>query len=167
MAYISLKKNNLKVYGIGRFKTLSEFCTSERDVKKGQNRRPLALARLHEEDLMSDEDVQKALKEKKQAKDEEMKTGELRPQNPKATLLGQGTSNASVSGSDLSLLSSTNVLADDSQSMMKQNLEHRHKAAARHYSLADDPKDEKDDMDDDVPLRANTKSEVLYNCPAE
>ena len=65
MAYISLKKNNLKVYGIGRFKTLSEFCTSERDVKKGQNRRPLALARLHEEDLMSDDDVLKAIQEKK------------------------------------------------------------------------------------------------------
>ena len=61
MAYISLKKNNLKVYGIGRFKTLTEFCTSERDVKKGLNKRPLALARLHEEDLMSDEDVMKAL----------------------------------------------------------------------------------------------------------
>ena len=61
MVFISLKKNNLKVYGIGRFKTLSEFCTSERDVKKGQNRRPLALARLHEEDLMSDDDVRRAL----------------------------------------------------------------------------------------------------------
>ena len=57
MAYISVKKNNLKIYGIGRFKALSDFVTSERDVKKGQNRRPLALARLHEEDLMSDEDV--------------------------------------------------------------------------------------------------------------
>lgn len=35
MAFIGLKRQNLKVYGIGRFKTLSEFCTSERDVKKG------------------------------------------------------------------------------------------------------------------------------------
>lgn len=78
MAYISIKKNNLKVYGIGRFKTLTEFCTSERDVKKGSNRRPLALARLHEEDLMSDDDVLNALKEKKERKDEEMKTSEVR-----------------------------------------------------------------------------------------
>lgn len=62
MAYISLKKNNLKIYGIGRFKSLSEFVTSEKDVKKGVNRRPLQLARLYEEDLMSDEDVQNAMK---------------------------------------------------------------------------------------------------------
>lgn len=159
MAYISLKKNNLKVYGIGRFKSLSEFCTSERDVKKGQNRRPLALARLHEEDLMSDEEVQKACQEKKQAKNEETKTGQTREQNPKSTLLAVG-SNASVSGSDLSMLSSTNIITDESQ-QMKQNLEHRNKAATRHYSLADDLKDEKDDMDDDA-LPGKEKSECVY-----
>ena len=111
MAYISLKKNNLKIYGIGRFKTLSEFCTSERDVKKGQNRRPLALARLHEEDLMSDEDVHQAIQAKKQAKDEEMKseTGEQRQQNPKKSLLGPDAG-ASVDYSDNSMLSSTNII---------------------------------------------------------
>ena len=54
---MSLKKNNLKIYGIGKYKTLTDFCTSERDAKKGQNRMPLNLARMPEEDLMSDEDV--------------------------------------------------------------------------------------------------------------
>ena len=66
VAYISLKKNNLRIYGIGRFKALTDFVTSERDVKKGQNRRPLALARLPEEDLMSDEEVEKAVSAKKE-----------------------------------------------------------------------------------------------------
>ena len=82
-AFIDVKRQNLKVYGIGRFKTLSEFCTSERDVKKGQNRRPLALARLPEEDLMSDDDVKKALEEKKEQKDQEEAKGGSRLQVPK------------------------------------------------------------------------------------
>ena len=69
MAYISLKKNNLKIYGIGRFKSLSEFVTSEKDVKKGVNRRPLQLARMYEEDLMSDEQVQSAMKQKQLEKE--------------------------------------------------------------------------------------------------
>ena len=71
------------MYGIGRFKTLSEFCTSERDVKKGQNRRPLALARLPEEDLMSDDDVKKAQEEKKEKMVKEEANGGSRLQVPK------------------------------------------------------------------------------------
>ena len=53
---------------------------------------------------------------------------------------------------------------------MKQNLEHRNKAATRHYSLADDPKDEKDlnDLDDDSILvdakPGESKEKVATDC---
>ena len=57
LAYISLKKNNLKIFGIGRSKTLSDFVTTEKDVQKGNTRMPLNLARIYEEDIMSDEEV--------------------------------------------------------------------------------------------------------------
>jgi hypothetical protein len=37
-----------------------DFVTTEKDVKNGKTRMPLGLSRLYEEDLMSDEDVEKA-----------------------------------------------------------------------------------------------------------
>lgn len=49
-------KKNLKIFGIPRLKTLSDFVTSEQDVKKGNNRLPLNLSRLHEEDLIKEDD---------------------------------------------------------------------------------------------------------------
>lgn len=61
--YISVKHNNLSVFGISKSKTLSDFVTTEADVKKGKNRLPLKLARVYEEDLMSDEEVAKKLSE--------------------------------------------------------------------------------------------------------
>ena len=57
MAYISEKRNNLKVFGIAKSKTLQDFVTTEKDVQKGHNRLPLNLARLYEEDIMSDEEI--------------------------------------------------------------------------------------------------------------
>jgi len=57
MAYISEKRNNLKVFGISKSKTLQDFVTTEKDVQKGHNRLPLNLARLYEEDIMSDEEI--------------------------------------------------------------------------------------------------------------
>lgn len=45
-------KKNLKIFGISKVKTLSDFVTTEKDVQKGNNRVPLNLARMHEEDLM-------------------------------------------------------------------------------------------------------------------
>ena len=60
-----MKRNNLRIFGISKSKTLSEFVTTEQDVKKGNNRLPLNLARLYEEDLMTDEDVEKAMVEMK------------------------------------------------------------------------------------------------------
>lgn len=65
LSYITLKRNNLRIFGISKSKTLSEFVTTEQDVKKGNNRLPLNLARLYEEDLMTDEDVEKAMVEMK------------------------------------------------------------------------------------------------------
>ena len=55
----------MRIFGISKSKTLSEFVTTEQDVKKGNNRLPLNLARLYEEDLMTDEDVEKAMVEMK------------------------------------------------------------------------------------------------------
>jgi len=63
--YIQVKHNNLTVFGISKSKTLSDFVTTEADVKKGKNRLPLKLARLYEEDLMSDEEVAKELEKLK------------------------------------------------------------------------------------------------------
>ena len=53
--------NNLSVFGISKSKNLSDFVTTEADVKKGKNRLPLKLARIYEEDLMSDDEVSKKL----------------------------------------------------------------------------------------------------------
>lgn len=53
-------RNNLRLYGISKSKNLSDFVTTESDVKKGNNRLPLNLARIYDEDLMSDEEVEKA-----------------------------------------------------------------------------------------------------------
>ena len=57
--YIAIKSNNISVFGISKSKTLSDFVTTESDVKKGTNRLPLKLARIYDEDLMSEEEVEK------------------------------------------------------------------------------------------------------------
>jgi hypothetical protein len=51
MAFISIVKENLPIFGIAKQKTLSEFCTTEKDVSKGISRMPLILARCYEEDI--------------------------------------------------------------------------------------------------------------------
>ena len=57
MAFISEKRDNLKIFGISKSKTLQDFVTTEKDVQKGHNRLPLNLARIYEEDIMSDEEI--------------------------------------------------------------------------------------------------------------
>lgn len=51
MAYLSIVKENLPIYGIAKAKQLIDFCTSEKDVSKGISRVPLILARIYEEDI--------------------------------------------------------------------------------------------------------------------
>jgi hypothetical protein len=46
-------------------KSLIDFVTTEKDLQKGNNRLPLNLARLYEEDLMSEDEVNKAQAEMK------------------------------------------------------------------------------------------------------
>ena len=58
-------RNNLRMYGISKQRNLSDFVTTEKDVQKGNNRLPLNLARLYEEDIMSDDEVEKAALEMK------------------------------------------------------------------------------------------------------
>jgi len=55
IAYITLTKKNLKIFGIGKSKSLADYVTTEKDVQRGNNRMPLNVARLYEEDLMSEE----------------------------------------------------------------------------------------------------------------
>jgi len=62
---MALYKNNLSIFGISKVKTLSDFVTTEQDVKKGNNRLPLNLARIYEEDLMTKDEVEKAKVEMK------------------------------------------------------------------------------------------------------
>ena len=54
---MTIKRNNLKIFGISKSKNLSDFVTTEKDVLKGNTRIPLALARLYHEDIMSDAEV--------------------------------------------------------------------------------------------------------------
>jgi hypothetical protein len=50
MVYLSQNKENLPIYGIAKSKQLTDFCTSQNDVKRGISRIPLILARIYEED---------------------------------------------------------------------------------------------------------------------
>ncbi len=52
-----MKRNNLKIFGISKTRNLSDFVTTEQDVRKGTSRVPLNLARIYEEDILSDEEV--------------------------------------------------------------------------------------------------------------
>ena len=51
MAFIGVSKENLPIYGIAKARNLSDFTTSENDVKRGMSRVPLILARLYDEDI--------------------------------------------------------------------------------------------------------------------
>ena len=51
LCYLSICKENLPIYGIAKSKTLSDFCTSEKDASRGISRVPLILARIYEEDI--------------------------------------------------------------------------------------------------------------------
>ena len=55
--FINLTKNNVPIYGISKSKNLSDFVTNESDVKKGKTRIPLKLARIYDEDLLSEDQM--------------------------------------------------------------------------------------------------------------
>ena len=74
IAYISIKHDNLKIFGIQKSNTLQVFVATEKDVQKGHNRMPLNLARLIEEDILSDEEVASSKTPSNQM-DSEMATG--------------------------------------------------------------------------------------------
>jgi len=63
--YVTLRRNNLKIFGINKSKTLIDFVSTEKDVQKGNTRMPLALSRVYEEDMMSETEVEKAKVEMK------------------------------------------------------------------------------------------------------
>lgn len=51
MAYMSIVKDNLPIFGIAKAKQLADFATSEKDLARGITRMPLVLARIYEEDI--------------------------------------------------------------------------------------------------------------------
>jgi hypothetical protein len=51
MAYLKHRKENLPIYGIAKAKSLSDFCTTEKDLSRGISRIPILLARIYEEDV--------------------------------------------------------------------------------------------------------------------
>lgn len=53
MAHLSINKDNLPIYGIPKMKNLEGFCTTEKDMKRGISRIPMVLARLYDEDFMT------------------------------------------------------------------------------------------------------------------
>lgn len=54
-SYVQIHNKNVPIYGIAKSKNLSDFVTTEGDVKKGKTRIPLKLARVYDEDLLSEE----------------------------------------------------------------------------------------------------------------
>ena len=48
----------MKIFGIGKSRNLSDYVTTEKDVQRGNNRMPLNVARLYEEDIMSEESLE-------------------------------------------------------------------------------------------------------------
>jgi hypothetical protein len=55
MAYTSIVKHNLPVYGL-KNKELREFTTTAQDKDKGLSRIPLPLARIYEEDILDEQE---------------------------------------------------------------------------------------------------------------
>ena len=54
MAYLSIIRENLPIYGITKQRGLKDFATTEKDVSRGISRMPLVLSRIHEEDISFD-----------------------------------------------------------------------------------------------------------------
>ena len=53
--YVNIHKQNVPIYGISKSKNLSDFVTTEGDVRRGKTRVPLKLARIYDEDIISEE----------------------------------------------------------------------------------------------------------------
>lgn len=79
------------MFGISKSKNLGDFVTTEADVKKGKNRLPLKLARVYEEDLLSDDQVTKRLSEMN---------------------LGDGASDDALRSSEGSMFNEDNIMAN-------------------------------------------------------
>ena len=56
LAFVSLRHENLKIFGFKKFKSLQMYVTTEKDIEKGINRMPLGLARMHDEDILAIEE---------------------------------------------------------------------------------------------------------------
>lgn len=57
MGYTSKMKTNLPIFGI-KNKELREFTTTKKDQDKGISRMPLQLARIYEEDIIEDMEME-------------------------------------------------------------------------------------------------------------
>ena len=55
LAYMTLTKKNLKIFGISKARSLQDFVTTESDVKKGNTRMPFSMARLKDHDLIKED----------------------------------------------------------------------------------------------------------------
>ena len=51
MAYLSIKQDNLPIFGISKQRSLADYTTTEKDVTRGLSRMPLVLSRIYEEDI--------------------------------------------------------------------------------------------------------------------
>ena len=56
VAFVSIRHENLKIFGFKKFKSLQMYVTTEKDIGKGINRMPLGLARMHDEDILASGD---------------------------------------------------------------------------------------------------------------
>jgi hypothetical protein len=52
---VQIHNKNVPIYNINKSKNLSDFVTSESDVKRGRTRIPLKLARVYDEDILSED----------------------------------------------------------------------------------------------------------------
>ena len=60
VAYMSVEKENLPIFGIAKASKLLDFATTESDVSRGISRMPLVLARIYEEDIKFDTNAPKS-----------------------------------------------------------------------------------------------------------
>lgn len=59
VAFMTVEKENLPIFGIAKASKLIDFATTESDVSRGISRMPLVLARIYEEDIKFDTNAPK------------------------------------------------------------------------------------------------------------
>lgn len=60
--YAKMFEKNLPIFGISKMKTLIDFVSTEQDVKRGNNRLPLKLARIHSENVLPEDESHAKMK---------------------------------------------------------------------------------------------------------